>query len=128
MPKLHLNFCSHQAAAYAVKKWHYSKRMPIGRIVKIGVWEDEYIGAILFARGASPNLGTKYRLDQTEICELVRVALHHHQAPVTKIISIAIKLLRKQSPGLKLIVSFAEPELLEACDAPLPAELHEISI
>jgi len=102
--------------------------MPIGRIVKIGVWEDEYIGAILFARGASPNLGTKYRLDQTEICELVRVALHHHQAPVTKIISIAIKLLRKQSPGLKLIVSFAEPELLEACDAPLPAELHEISI
>jgi len=107
--KLKLDFCSHEATRYAVKKWHYSKRMPIGRIVKIGCWEDEYIGAVLFARGASPYLGHQYGLDQTELCELVRVALHHHENPVTKIVSVAIRLLRKHSPGLRMIISFADP-------------------
>ena len=75
-PDLKLDFCSHEAARYSVLQWHYSKRMPIGRIVKFGVWEDgDFIGAILFARGASPHLGDKYGLQQTEVCELVRVAL-----------------------------------------------------
>ncbi len=63
-PELKLDHCSHEAASYAVMKWHYSRRMPIGRITKFGVWEGEdFIGAILFARGASPYLGDKYGLE-----------------------------------------------------------------
>jgi hypothetical protein len=107
---LKLDWCSHAAAVFAVMHWHYSKTMPIGKLVKIGVWEDgRFIGAVLFARGNSPTLGASYNLSQTEVCELVRVALTEHGAPVSRIVSISIKLLKKQSPGLRLIVSFADP-------------------
>lgn len=107
---LRLDWCSHEAAKYAVMKWHYSKTMPIGKLVKVGVWEDNiYIGCVIFARGNTPTLGNAYGLNQIEICELVRVALCSHKSSVSKIVSISIKLLKKQSPNLRLIVSFADP-------------------
>lgn len=85
--------------------------MPTGKLVKVGVWEDAaFVGCVLFGRGSSPHLGTKYRFEQTQICELVRVALREHATPVSRIGAIAVRFLRKQSPGLKLIVSFADPE------------------
>jgi hypothetical protein len=107
---LRLAFCSPKAARYAVMQWHYSKRMPLPPLVKVGVWEDgEYIGVVLFGRGAAPSLGKRFGLNQTEWCELVRVALRAHKAPVTRIIRIAFKLLRESSPNLRLVVSFADP-------------------
>lgn len=107
--KLHLDFCSYDAALFACKQYHYSKGMPAGKSVKIGVWEDDqFIGAVIFSRGANNRLLKPYGLEQTEGCELARVALTKHKTPVTRIVSIAIKLLKKQSPGLKLIVSFAD--------------------
>ncbi len=43
---LHLDFCSHEAAKYAVMRWHYSRRMPKSKLVRIGVWEDEkFVGS-----------------------------------------------------------------------------------
>lgn len=107
---LKLDWCSYEAARYAVTHWHYSRTMPLGPMVKIGVWEQsQFIGAVLFARGNTPTLGRRYGLDMTAVCELVRVALTAHDAPVSRIVAIAIKLLRKHAPGLRLIVSFADP-------------------
>lgn len=108
---LKIDWCTHQAAKFAVENWHYSKRLPMPPLVMVGAWEREkYIGCILFARGATPNLGKPYGLDQTECAELVRVALRQHEASVSRIMSIAIKFLKKNSPGLRMIVSFADPE------------------
>jgi hypothetical protein len=105
-----LDWCSHEAAKYAVEKWHYSKTMPAGKMARVGVWEDEkYIGCVLFSRGANNNIGKPYRLDQTQVCELTRVALSQHYTPVSRIGAIGIKMLLKQSPGLRLIVSYADP-------------------
>ena len=43
-PELKLDWCSYQAAKYAVEHWHYSRSMPAGKAVRMGVWEeDEYI-------------------------------------------------------------------------------------
>lgn len=107
--ELLVDFCSFQAAKYACLNWHYSKSVPAGKIVKIGVWENkEYIGCVLFSRGANRKIGMPYQLDQTQICELTRIALNQHKTPVTKILSKAIKLLKKNSPKLKLIVSYAD--------------------
>lgn len=84
--------------------------MPVPPIVAIGVWEDsKYIGCVLFSRGASPDLLKPYGLKNTEGCELTRVALTRHKTPVSRIISIAIKMLSKKDTGLRLIVSFADP-------------------
>lgn len=89
--------------------WHYSKSMPAGKIVKIGVWESkEFTGCILFSLGANKHIGRPYGLSQQEVCELTRVALDDHQSPTTQIVAIAIKMLKKQSPGLRLIVSYAD--------------------
>ena len=108
--KLHIDFCSHSTAKYACENWHYSKCTPHGSIVKFGVWEDDkFIGVILYSKGAAPNLLKRYKLKHTEGCELTRIALREHRCPVSKMISISIKLLKKHCPGLKLIISFADP-------------------
>lgn len=106
---LRLDWCSYEAAHYAVMRWHYSHAMPSGKLTRVGVWEDDkFIGCIIFGRGANKDLLSPYNLKVNEGCELVRVALDKHKAPVTKIVSIAIKMLKKFSPGLKLIVSYAD--------------------
>ena len=109
-PELKLDWCSHAAAKYAVEHWHYSKTMPIGPLVKVGVVEDGgFIGCVIFARGNSPTLGNSYGLQMTEVCELVRVALTVHRSPVSRIVAISLWFLRKSNPGLRLVVSFADP-------------------
>ncbi len=108
---LRLDWCDHKAAEYAVLHWHYSHKMPAGKLVKVGVWEDEqFIGAVIFGRGGNNHAGTPYGLAQTEVCELVRVALWKHEAHVSRILAVALRLLKKQSPGLRLIVSYADPK------------------
>jgi hypothetical protein len=110
-PELRLDFCTFDAARHAVLTWHYSHAMPSGKLVRIGVWEGgEFVGVVIFGRGANNNIGKPYGLAQTEVCELVRVALREHHAPVTRIVSIALRLLRKHSPGLRVVVSYADPE------------------
>lgn len=110
-PELRLDWCSHEAAKYAVEKWHYSKCLPAGKIAKIGVWEDGlFIGVVLFSKGAAPQAHCPYRIQNTQICELTRVSLTRHRTTVSKIVAIAIRMLSKQSPGLRLVVSYADPE------------------
>lgn len=111
MKSLRLEWCSHEAAKYAVEHWHYSERMPAGKASYVGVWEDgRFIGAVIFSRGANSKLGSPYGLTQTQCCELTRVALGTHQASVSRIVAIALKKLKALSPGLRLVVSFADPE------------------
>ena len=107
---LRLDWCSHKAATWAVEHWHYSRSMPAGKAVTIGVWErSAFIGSVIFSRGASDAIGKPYRLDQTQIAELVRVALYRHLAPVSRVVSIAVRMIASQSPGLRLLVSYADP-------------------
>ena len=106
---LRLDWCDHKAAKYACEKWHYSKTIPKGAGNYIGVWEEgEFIGAIIFGFSISPSVGMTYGLTQFEISELRRVALKSHKAPVSKLISIAIRFFRKHNPGVKMLVSYAD--------------------
>ena len=111
LPELKLAWCSHEAARYAVENWHYSKCMPSFKVVKIGVWEAErFIGCILFSMGANAQAHCPYGIEKRDICELTRIALDKHATPVTRIVSIALRLLKQQSPGIRLVVSYADPE------------------
>lgn len=104
-----LNFCTFQAAKYAVENWHYSQNMPNGKLFTLGVWEEgKFIGAIVFGRGANNNMLKPYGLDVTEGCELVRIALKEHKTPVSKIVKVAILMLKRFNPKLKMIVSYAD--------------------
>lgn len=89
--------------------YHYSKTVPTGKLVGMGVWEDDkFIGCVVFGRGVGNAQIERYGIKVTEGAELVRVALTTHKTPVTRIVSIAIKELKKHSPGLKLLVSYAD--------------------
>ena len=107
---LHLDFCSHEAAKYAVMRWHYCRRMPKSKLVRIGVWEDEkFSGAIIYGLGANRHLGCPFGLQGTEVSELVRVALAPgRRHPTSQVVAVSLKLLKRQSPGLRLVVSYAD--------------------
>lgn len=110
-PELKIDWATHEAAKYACVNWHYSKCLPIGKLVKVGAWENgKFIGVVLFGRGTSPQLGAKYGLSQTTCIELVRVALTTHKTPVSKIMSIALKFMSRANSGIRLVVSFASQD------------------
>lgn len=112
MAKAHLkiDWATHDAARYACENWHYSKSVPVPPLVKIGAWENfKFIGVVIFSRGANNNLLRPFNLEQTEGCELTRIALTSHSSPVSRIVRLAILFLKKNSPNLRLIVSFADP-------------------
>lgn len=109
---LKIDWATHDAAKYACENWHYSNSIPKSKLVKIGAWENGvFIGVVIFSYGATPQIGSPYRLKQTQVCELTRVALKSHKNSVSKILSIAIKFLKKANPGLRLIVSYADQDM-----------------
>jgi hypothetical protein len=91
--------------------WHYARRLPVGKLVKIGAWEnDEFVGVVIFSRGASPQIAKPFGLTQYEVCELTRVALRERTTPTSKIVALALRLLGRQSPELRLVVSYADAD------------------
>ncbi len=105
-----LDWIDYGSARLAVESWHYSRRMPAGKLAKIGIWEDgRFIGAIIFGMGATPQLVRPYGLSQHQGCELVRIAMRAHRHHVSKSVAIAIRMLKRKYRGLRLVVSFADP-------------------
>lgn len=110
-PELKLDCCSHKAAKFACERWHYSGSLPTSKTAKVGVWENgRFIGAVVFGVGATSALVKKYGLRMEQGCELVRVALTSHQSSVSRIVAVALRMLRTAYRGLRLVVSFADPE------------------
>jgi len=108
-PELKLAWCSYEAAKFSVTHWHYSRSLPCSKTARIGVWEDnKFIGVIVFAWGANRHLAGEYKLKMTECAELCRVALDKHATPVSRILSIAVRMLKRSMPGIRLIVSYAD--------------------
>lgn len=108
--ELKIDWATHDSAKYACKNWHYSKCLPVGKLVKFGIWENsKFVGVVIFGRGAAPKLASSFGLECTEVAELVRIALRAHVTPVSRIMAISIKLLKAAFPGIKLLVSFADP-------------------
>lgn len=107
---LRVDWATHEASRHACEFWHYSKTLPVGKMVRIGAWEDgEFVGVVLFAWGMNKSLGSPYGLAMNECCELVRVALCKHKSPVSRIMGLSLRMLKKQSAKLRLVVSFSDP-------------------
>lgn len=108
---LYVDRCSHDAMKYAAENWHYSGTLSTGKKIGYGVWEyGEFKGVIVYGRSATPNVAKHYGLEQPEVCELTRIALNEHETPVSRLISLTLKLLHQSNPGVKIVVSFADPK------------------
>jgi hypothetical protein len=103
-----MDWCSYQAAKYAVEKWHYSHSMPASKLAKLGVWEDQFVGSVIYGVGATPEIGKPFGLRAQQVCELVRVALTDHDTPTSRIVAISLRMIQKEFSGLKMVVSFAD--------------------
>lgn len=83
--------------------------MPVGKIVKIGAWEEgKFIGVLLYSYGANNNAAKSFGLTQYECCELTRIALTRHKSPVSRLIKISLLMLKQKCPGLRLVFSYSD--------------------
>jgi hypothetical protein len=109
MAELRIGYATYKAVKFACENWHYSKCVPHGGRISYGVWEDGvFIGAVLYGVSARPNYERQFGVKKNEILELTRVALRGHKTPVSRIIAVTLKMLRKKEPQLKIIISYAD--------------------
>jgi hypothetical protein len=106
---MRLEKASHKAIKYACINFHYAKSVPVN-VFGYSVFNDknEWCGVVLYGTGATPNIGSQYKLKQGQIVELVRMALNGKQESTTKAMALSIKLLKKNLPLIKMIVSYAD--------------------
>jgi hypothetical protein len=61
------------------------------------------------SRGACANIGQPFGLRQDQIAEVTRIALAPgHVAPVSRVLAIVVRLLRRSNPGLELLISYSD--------------------
>ena len=104
-----LEKASYKAIKYACLNFHYAKAVP-GPVFGYSVFNDknEWCGVIVYGHGACPHIGSPYGLKQGEVIELVRVALNGKQEFTSKAVAMSLKLIKKDLPLCKLVVSYAD--------------------
>lgn len=108
---MRLEIASNKAIKYACMNFHYAKAVPnVGLAYNVFNNLNEWCGVICYGIGATNNIAEPYNLKQGEVIELVRMALNGKQESTTKAMSISLRLLKKNAPNVKLIVSYADSE------------------
>ena len=97
-----------EAVKYACLKFHYAKSIPVNTHWYNVYYNDERCGVILYWTWANNNIAKWFWLSQWEVIELVRVALNWKQKEVSKPLAISLKLIKKDCPNVKVIVSYAD--------------------
>ena len=106
---MRLEIASHKAVKYACTNFHYSKRYPMHNLsYSVFNAKGEWCGVIMYGRGVTPKIASPYGLKQGEVLELQRVALNGKQESTSKAVAISLKLLKKNVPVCKIVVSFAD--------------------
>lgn len=100
---------SKTAIKYACRHFHYSETVPVNPIgYNVYNDNDEWCGVILYAAGATPNIGRQYNVPIGGVLELVRVALNGKQESTSQALAMSLKQLHKDVPQCRLIVSYAD--------------------
>jgi hypothetical protein len=106
---MRLDKASNKAVQYACLKFHYAKAVPTYSIgYSVFNNKAEWCGVVLFGGGASVNMPAKFNLRNGQYLELNRMALNGKQESTSKVLSIAIKLIKKECPTIKLLFSYAD--------------------
>lgn len=105
-----LKKASRKAINYACNYFHYAKSVPnVG--MGYSVFENNvWCGVICFGVGATNNIGKPYNLKNGQCIELLRIAMNGKQKNVSKPLSISLRLLKKDAPLCKLLVSYADSQ------------------
>jgi len=106
---MRLEKASAKAIKYACLNFHYAKVVPVvGIAFSVFNGKGEWCGVITFGYGASANMGKPYKLNHGQYLELTRMALNGKQESTSKAMSIAMRLIKKLCPTVKLLISYAD--------------------
>lgn len=106
---MRLEKASKKAILYACLNFHYSKVCPAQSLgYSVFNNKNEWCGVILFGGGAGAYMGRPFGLFYGQYLELTRMALNGKQESTSKAMSIAIKLIKKSNPTIKLLISYAD--------------------
>jgi hypothetical protein len=106
---MRLERASTKAIKYALMNFHYAKAIPsVQSAFSVFNDKNEWCGVICYSIGANKSIGTFANLPLGAVCELVRVALNGKQESTSKALSISLRLVKKNNPLLRLIVSYAD--------------------
>ena len=98
-----------KAIKYACMNFHYAKSVPtVQYAYNVYNDKDEWCGVIIYGGGANNNLAKSCNLRNGEVLELERVALNGKQEQTSKAVALSLKLLHKENPLVKMIVSYAD--------------------
>ena len=104
-----LEIASKKAIQFACLNFHYSKVCPAQSLgYSVFNNKNEWCGVILFGGGAGAYMGRPFGLFYGQYLELTRMALNGKQESTSKAMSIAIKLIKKSNPTVKLLISYAD--------------------
>jgi hypothetical protein len=108
---MRLEKASYKAIKYACLNFHYAKSVPVNTFgYSVFNKKNEWCGVVLYGTGANNNLAMQYKLKQGNVIELVRMALNGKQESTSKALSISLKLIKKDLPLVKLIISYADKD------------------
>ena len=105
---MRLEIASSKAIKYACINFHYAKAVPTYSIGYSVFENNVWCGVVLFGGGASVNMPTKFNLRNGQYLELNRMALNGKQSSTSKVLSIAIKLIKKECPTVRMLFSYAD--------------------
>jgi hypothetical protein len=107
---MRLEIASQKAVKYACMNFHYAKRIPSGANISYSVFNDnsEFCGVIIFGYPATPNILPSFNLKNGQVLELRRVALNSKHGLTSKVLGIAMRLVKKSCPLLKVLVSYSD--------------------
>ena len=106
---MRLEKASYKAIKYACLNFHYAKAVPTYSIgYSVFNNKKEWCGVVLFGGGASVNMPTKFNLRSGQYLELNRMALNGKQLSTSKVLSTAIKLIKKECPTVQMLFSYAD--------------------
>ena len=105
---IRLERASKEAVRYALLKLHYAKTVCVNQVAYSVFENDIFCGVIAFGIGANPNYATSLKVNRGEYLELVRVALNGKQTTTSQCLAVAIRLLKKENPQVKILVSYAD--------------------
>lgn len=111
MTKINLVKARPEQIRFACMFLHYAKTVPSVQLAFACYEDGKFVGVVCFGGGANNNLSKKYNLVQGQLMELVRVALINQsdrEYQTSKYVALAIKLLHKRKPLVKLLVSYAD--------------------
>jgi hypothetical protein len=109
MAQIKLGLATPNQIRYACKNYHYAKVVPPIHVAFSCYEDGRFIGIIAYNAGTAGVLPKRFGTISGQALELVRVALSGEQkTPTTKFVAVSLRLLKKQKPNAKVVVSYAD--------------------